>query len=1065
MALSLPHQAQAQWGGAVNGLKPNLSLTAGVSSTGIGPNSNQTGVSFNTSYSGPTEASRIADCGAGTLLPALAGGKIGSTGGFTCAFNPGADYLVTVASMGANGTVLAQQSLTVSVKADGSATTASAGGGGNLADKLIGGPLTLLINTVLGVLFALFHGIFMFLMASVILPITRQMLMIRAADISSTVTAGWTICRDIVNMMFILVLIVIGLATILRVESYNYKRLLGLLVVMALLVNFSLVIGQAIIQMADVLTNTFISPLTANNLFDKLAKLRGFEIFSMVPDTAVGMYNSCSATITGFNLTVRISFITLVELIILATFVILAALLVVRAAVLWVLLILSPFAYVLAIIPKFKGLSNSWWTNFIRYAFFAPIMAFFLYLVLNLPPSDGISKLTYSPGGGCAFFNTLVQSNLNLIVIIVLLLAGMKIATKMSIWGATALVAAGTAIALMPLAAGKWGAKKAGGRIGQAYNQWTATKIRGSADKVSLGRGIAYAAMNPVAFFRGWGQRAEENKKRAQEYAALGGREVVEQMWSGGKKVVPRRARHAEMETDSHVKDFSQQTVEQMVSNINRIAALSNVGVGGGEMLDNLALKRAGVLALFGSGRIDDASMGARGTLKQKMEEEGKKMGMSEADLKKYKDSEGNFAYDTTGLTRQLFYRSMFGDNKEAIKMVAEQGEIAGKATEHYEYMKDGRFNPDANNGQGEHEYSGIWVAQGGTLSDGTIATQGTFDNAKGNDRYKNEISKMTAGKLAGESWISARGINMKEVDIDEVGLKAHFTGLKQRAFQAQDRNAAGLFYGKNTVDRDKIWGNGDLHALKYDQGDVNYEYAKKIGEIDPVAAAIYHEKLTTGKAINAAEAEKKAAKGFDIVQVDSAGNEVADTRHTIKSHGVIAEGEPHYQAAVKAVDSEAIAGEHRDDVAKTLDQKTKDIGGEMPHMNDLITAIERLNTGVNKTQAAGISQDYLERLATKKAGKVDYTGGLAAMAPDLMTKLAPQELLKLQDAVAKGVKSGLTNGANLANSAQKRMAFNGEVATAINKIADELPRVPELKNANKVNDLADKYYEEAKNA
>jgi hypothetical protein len=49
---------------------------------------------------------------------------------------------------------------------------------------------------------------------------------------------GWVITRDIANMFFIVILLVIAFATILQIEQYNYKKWLPKLILMAILINF-----------------------------------------------------------------------------------------------------------------------------------------------------------------------------------------------------------------------------------------------------------------------------------------------------------------------------------------------------------------------------------------------------------------------------------------------------------------------------------------------------------------------------------------------------------------------------------------------------------------------------------------------------------------------------------------------------------------------------------------------------------------------------------------------------------------------------------------------------------
>ena len=56
---------------------------------------------------------------------------------------------------------------------------------------------------------------------------------------SSAVSYGWVVVRDLCNMFFVLILLIIAFASILRVDSYNLKTWLPKLVIMAVLINFS----------------------------------------------------------------------------------------------------------------------------------------------------------------------------------------------------------------------------------------------------------------------------------------------------------------------------------------------------------------------------------------------------------------------------------------------------------------------------------------------------------------------------------------------------------------------------------------------------------------------------------------------------------------------------------------------------------------------------------------------------------------------------------------------------------------------------------------------------------
>ncbi|MHA1221107.1 MAG: hypothetical protein ACTSQB_05185, partial [Candidatus Heimdallarchaeota archaeon] len=77
----------------------------------------------------------------------------------------------------------------------------------------------------------------------------------------SAIELGWEISRDIVNGFFILGLVVIAFATILRIERYGIKQLLPKFIIVALLINFSFVICGVIIDMTQIVSNYFMDQI------------------------------------------------------------------------------------------------------------------------------------------------------------------------------------------------------------------------------------------------------------------------------------------------------------------------------------------------------------------------------------------------------------------------------------------------------------------------------------------------------------------------------------------------------------------------------------------------------------------------------------------------------------------------------------------------------------------------------------------------------------------------------------------------------------------------------------
>lgn len=107
---------------------------------------------------------------------------------------------------------------------------------------------------------------------------------------SEIVTKGWEKVRDITNLFFVLVLLIIAFATILRLETYGMKQLLWKLIVAALLINFSLIIGGIFIDFSNVLTNYFVQALQGTeNIGERIAaNLKIQKVFTPIVTTTEG---------------------------------------------------------------------------------------------------------------------------------------------------------------------------------------------------------------------------------------------------------------------------------------------------------------------------------------------------------------------------------------------------------------------------------------------------------------------------------------------------------------------------------------------------------------------------------------------------------------------------------------------------------------------------------------------------------------------------------------------------------------------------------------------------------
>lgn len=192
---------------------------------------------------------------------------------------------------------------------------------------------------------------------------------------TSTVKVGWFLVRDVANMFFVVILLVISFGTILGIEQYEWKKTLVKLILAAVFINFSNMIAQLIIDAAHVFTITFVNAISATaggNLIrmfniDTVYQITGAEKFGEGADLKLETF---AASVTVFML----AFIMMV------TIGAYALVMVARMVVLWVLIILSPLAYIFQVLPQTQKYAQEWWSTFINHVIVAPVMVFFLWL-------------------------------------------------------------------------------------------------------------------------------------------------------------------------------------------------------------------------------------------------------------------------------------------------------------------------------------------------------------------------------------------------------------------------------------------------------------------------------------------------------------------------------------------------------------------------------------------------------------------------------------------------------------------------------------------------------------
>ncbi|MDI6820610.1 MAG: hypothetical protein QMD65_00315 [Patescibacteria group bacterium] len=292
---------------------------------------------------------------------------------------------------------------------------------------------------------------------------------------NNLIDRGWAITRDIANLGFVLVIVIIALATILRFQEYGYKKLLPKLIAAAILVNFSLAIAGVFIDFSHVLTKQFFSAVESPGT-DIVQVLSGaFEpqkFYTEPLDPAPIDPEEEAGGFEGFTVSVLLD---ISKLLFTAIFIFAAAfvlfafafMLLLRYIYLSLLLVIAPIAWLFWVFPALSGQFKKWWSKFLEWVFFAPVVAFFFYLTLTSIKS--LNQNALLPDG--TFFkgtlSDLMAQGAKMVLLIGLLFGGLIIAQQMGITGAA-------------------GAMKMANTVGNKTKKWAGEKMK--AGGIAAGR-------------------------------------------------------------------------------------------------------------------------------------------------------------------------------------------------------------------------------------------------------------------------------------------------------------------------------------------------------------------------------------------------------------------------------------------------------------------------------------------------------------------------------------------------------------------------------------------------
>ena len=245
---------------------------------------------------------------------------------------------------------------------------------------------------------------------------------------SPVVQIGWSVSRDLANMAFILIMLGIAFAYILDLDIYGVKKMIVPLIVMALLLNFSLIIGGVFIDIGNSLGKFFVSGGAGNSTGV------GDGIMAAVQAGQLAQIRNNVAASSPISNLIMASVFQLVFYIILA-FMLFAMgfVMLYRIVNLWILLILAPLAWVCVAVPNMKSYYSQWWSKFLKWAFYPVGLGFFVYIGTlagaSLFGADLSGGNFVRDTGGLAWLlpDTSISLVLQFIVVVMILMMGLAV--------------------------------------------------------------------------------------------------------------------------------------------------------------------------------------------------------------------------------------------------------------------------------------------------------------------------------------------------------------------------------------------------------------------------------------------------------------------------------------------------------------------------------------------------------------------------------------------------------------------------------------------------------------
>lgn len=226
---------------------------------------------------------------------------------------------------------------------------------------------------------------------------------------------GWGVLRDIGNIVLIFGFVFIGIATILGLENYGIKKSLPQLLLFAVLLNFSLLASQVVIDSSNLLSTAIYSNMstssgssltcgtqnakdcfTNSGLAGSISSTLGIgTIFSA--NSTESSWTNISGSWSGVLVIIFSTIFVLIAAVVLFAA---AIMMVIRIVVLAFLMVLSPIGFAGMALPPLHKYAAQWWSALLAQSFFVPV--YLLLTLVGLKIGQGVAAAGGVTTGGFA---------------------------------------------------------------------------------------------------------------------------------------------------------------------------------------------------------------------------------------------------------------------------------------------------------------------------------------------------------------------------------------------------------------------------------------------------------------------------------------------------------------------------------------------------------------------------------------------------------------------------------------------------------------------------------------